>query len=134
LVHRSFGSIEAKPKDRPTFDLQGTYEFDVTSEDGEVLHKEGEPWKEEFTCLSILPAGVLDKLISTVSTTETGALRFHSLHVAAFLSRCLMPESRDRFVALLDDDARPVDFEALLGVMDWLAGPTLGRPTTPPSS
>lgn len=135
MAQRTFGSIEPKAKDRSSFTLQGLYEFDVTAPDGEVMHKEGDVWQESFRCLSVVPAGALDRLIASVSVTDTGGLRFQSLRVVDFLTACLMPDDRKLFRILLDDDSRPVDLaEQLIPVMEWLAGPLLGRPTPPPSS
>lgn len=135
MAQRTFGNVDPQAKKRESFTLQGLYEFDVKGPDGEVLHKEDDVWQEEFRCLSVVPAGALDRLISSVSVTDTGALRFQSLRVVDFLSGCLKPDDRERFQALLDDDARPVDLARdLIPVMETLAGPLLGRPTQPPSS
>ncbi len=129
MAHRSFGSTDPKTRERTTFDLQGTYEFDQPG-----VGAEGEAWKESFTCLSVVPSGALDDLISSVSTNPDGSWRFNSIRVVGFLTACLMPESRARFRVLMDDPSRPIDFAELVEVMEWLAGPVLGRPTTPPSS
>ena len=134
-MHRTFGSVDQKQTERSTFDLQGLYDFDVEGPDGEVLHKEGDPWKETFALLRVVPSLALDKLIASVSVTESGAMRFADLRVIDFLRACLRPSDRPAFQSLLEDDSRPVDLaEDLIPVMQWLAGPLLGRPTVPPSS
>lgn len=129
---RTFGNIDPKKKKRPEFKLQGLYEFDVEV-DGEVLHKEDEVWQESFTCLSKVPAKVLDKLITSMGMSQ-GQVSFENLHICGFLRACLVPADRPRWDALLDDDARIVDLdEDLSPILDLLTGGLFGRPTKPPS-
>ncbi len=133
LPVRTFGNIDPKKKLRPEFKLQGLYEFDVTGDGGEVLHHEDEVWTEKFTCLSKVPAKVLDKLVASMGMSR-GEVSFDNLHICGFLRACLVPTDRDRWDALLDDEARIVDLdEDLSPILDLLTGGLFGRPTKPPS-
>lgn len=128
---RTFGNIDPKKKKRPSFKLQGLYEFDVEDDDGEVLHKEDDVWEESFTCLSKVPAKVLDKLIASMGVSR-GEVSFDNLHICEFMRKCLLPKDRDRWDALLDDDARLVDLdEDLSPILDLLTKGLFGRPTQP---
>lgn len=124
---RTFGNIDPKKKKRQSFTLQGLYEFDV---DG---HSEDEVWTETFTCLSKVPAKVLDKLITSMGVSK-GEVSFDNLHICGFLRDCLIPADRPRWDALLDDEARLVDLDGDLSpILDLLTGGLFGRPTQPPS-
>ena len=130
---RTFGNIDPTKKKRTSFTLQGLYEFDVLADDGEVLHKEDDVWTETFTCLSKVPAKVLDKLITSMGVSR-GEVSFDNLHICGFLRDCLVPVDRPRWDALLDDDARLVDLDGDLSpILDLLTGGLFGRPTKPPS-
>jgi hypothetical protein len=130
---RTFGNIDPKKKRRQTFTLQGLYEFDVEGPDGEVLHKEDDVWEETFTCLSKVPAKVLDKLVASMGMSR-GEVSFDNLHICGFLRACLVPQDRDRWDTLLDDEARIVDLdEDLSPILDLLTNGLFGRPTKPPS-
>lgn len=126
---RTFGNIDPTKKKREKFTLQGLYEFDTAD------HAEDEVWTEEFTCLSKVPAKVLDSLISSVAMGKAGEVSFDNLRICGFLRACLIPADRPRWDALMDDDARLLDLNDDLGpILDVLSGGVFGRPTTPPSS
>lgn len=131
---RTFGNIDPKKKHRETFTLQGLYEFDTTDADG-TEHAEDEVWSEEFTCLSKVPAKVLDSLIASVAMGKDGGVSFDNLRICGFLRACLVPKDRPRWDVLMEDDARILDLNDDLGpILEVLAGGVFGRPTTPPSS
>lgn len=131
---RTFGNVDPSKKHRQTFTLQGLYEFDTTDAAG-VDHSEDEVWSEEFTCLSKVPAKVLDSLISSVSMGKAGEVAFDNLRICGFIRACLLPKERPRWDALMDDEARILDLNEDLGpILDVLSGGVFGRPTPPPSS
>lgn len=133
LPPRTFGNIDPKKKRRESFTLRGLYEFDVLDRDGDVIHAEDDIWEETFTCLSKVPAAALDKLITSMGMSR-GEMSFDNLHICGFLRDCLMPKDRERWDALLADEARPVDLNEDLGpILDMLTNGLFGRPTRPPS-
>ncbi len=130
--HRTFGNVDPKKKHRTSFTLQGLYEFDVMDADGETLHAEDDEWREEFTCLSKVPAAALDNLVASVGM-QGKAVSFANLQICGFLRSCLVPKDRPRWDALLADDARPVDLgDDLTPILDLLTNGLFGRPTSPP--
>lgn len=130
---RTFGNIDPSKRKRETFTLQGLYEYDVEM-DGEVLHKEDDQWSETFECLSKVPAKVLDGLISSVGISKSGAVSVDNLRVCGFIRSCVHPRDRQRWDALMDDDARVMALDDLVPIMEVLTGGLFGRPTPPPSS
>lgn len=104
--HRSFSS---KPKDGektvepPTFDLNG----------------------QEFTGRPRLPGAVVLNFIASADD-EGGAV---AKQLLGFFDAALVPESLDRFKAVINDPDEVVELETLSEIVGWLIEQYTSRPT-----
>lgn len=133
---RTYGSVDPNRQRNPQrkFTLQGLYEFDVKDHTGKVVHAEGEPWSETFTCLRNPPPAVLDDLMATTTASAKGVTAWDKASLLAFVRGVVVPDDEDRLEAVLRDKARPMDLQDDFGPLVMDLAEALGHPTEPPSS
>lgn len=90
---------------------------------------------EEFHVLGAIPAEEFAHLLDLQQglTAEGIGLQQQYDGIKQILQFTMLPESWDRFAARLADRSRPIDFNLLTEITNWLAGEwSGGRPTQPP--
>lgn len=89
---------------------------------------------EEFHVLGAIPAEELAQLLDLQQglSGEGVGLKEQFEGIKQVLQFTMLPESWDRFVGRLADRSRPVDFNLLLEITNWLSGDVWSaRPTQP---
>lgn len=121
---RTFTSLASvNPNEPITFTIEGVRASDPDAK-----------WSETFTCVEVAPAGVLDDLISSVSTDSQGNMVFNAVSLLRFVTGVVIEADVARIAELSRDKDRLVDITTLGEIVKWLTPELTGRPTTPPSS
>lgn len=126
MAHRTFGSDEPEKLEPVTFTLRGT----IMGTDDQPA----EVWKEDFTCVPVAPAGVLDDIAASIVTDAKGNMILNAPSLLAFLRGVLVDEDVPRMEALARDKRRLLPLEDLGNVVMWLTKELTGHPSTPASS
>lgn len=121
MAKRSYQTKTATVSEEADFELSGV---------GQLT---GQAWSEEFRVLPSVPAGVLDDLMSSMVVVGDGQLMASQPSVIRFFRAALIPGDVARFVDLMNDQDRGVDFLLLTEIMTDLAGDVLGFPMPPQS-
>lgn len=107
----------------PTFDVAVATPIDSVDFSVSGKTREGLPWSETFTALPAMPVGCL---------VDLGNGTMPATDCAVFVAGLLMPESTERFEALIRDKDRIITDYALADIMQRLFSAMVGRPTAPP--
>jgi len=96
---------------------------------------------EEFHLLAAMPRSTMNALTEfqtyigsldgDLTSTGRASALLDSLY--GLLPRLVVPEDRDRFTSLLEDEERPVGVQQLNALMMYAVEVVTGRPTQPPS-
>lgn len=106
---RSFTTPTTAPDDVVTFELNG----------------------EEFRCLPIAPAGVLNRLTACVRMDDRGRQTFDGLNLLAFLEGVLVEEDVPKLQRLTDARDVVIPIETIGEIVLWLSEEVYGnRPTS----
>lgn len=116
MAHKTFTTKPLPEREPTTFMLDG-------------VGGDGEPWKEQFTCLAVAPSGVLDDLTSSSLLDPQGNRVYNATSLIAFFEGVLIEDDVVRFRRLVHDKNRIVDLDTLGDLMQWLSEELLGRPT-----
>ena len=104
---RNFGSEETVVKDPISFELHG----------------------EEFHCRPVLQGKVLLEIIANMDANDSSYI---AQTISKFFEYTLVPESYERFDALLHDADKIVTVETLGEITSWLVEEYTARPTQRP--
>lgn len=126
MAHRTFGNAEPEQRSTVTFTLQGTTMA--------TADQPAEVWKEDFTCVPVAPAGVLDDIAASMVTDAKGNIILNAPSLLAFLRGVLVDDDVPRMEALARDKRRLLPLEDLGNVVMWLTKELTGHPSTPASS
>lgn len=107
------------------FAIDGVYEPGVTGPDGATT------WHEEFAA----PTHVPFKLMRWVQSLRLADGRVNLNALLSFMGDVLLPESAERFTAMVNDNTRIVHVAVLAKAMEWIVSHyTSVDPTGAPSS
>lgn len=100
------------------------------------LDKPAEPlsfklWDEEFECVKRIQGRVMLELVESSNADDPAA---SAKTIRTFFKKVLLPESYDRFDALLNDQEKIVTVETLSQIVAWLIEQYGDRPNQQPEA
>lgn len=105
------------------FSLDGVYAKDRSGPKGETT------WHEDFELSAVPPAAAAGVWGQAFIEDDDGNQQLNPAAVIEFLYVCLLPDSSQRFRALVNDPNRIVKLQVLGDVFQWASEKVLDRPT-----
>lgn len=81
----------------------------------------------KFNCLPKRSGAVVLDAIARITGGEGGVSQV--ANVVPFLTSSVVPEEREEFTKVINDDSNPIDFDVLIEVMSFLLESYTSRPT-----